>query len=68
MRGTAAPPDRIARVLRCEECWCVSASGAGWFGFVDEEPEDGQGAVVATYCPPCAARVLEAKPRELEYV
>ncbi len=55
-------------MLRCEECWCVSESAVGWFGLVAEEPDEGKGPVVATYCPPCAARVLDAKPRELEYV
>jgi hypothetical protein len=52
----------------CAACWCVSESGRGWFGSIAEDPEAGEGAVVATYCPPCAARELDAKPRDHEYV
>jgi hypothetical protein len=36
-------PWRPASVLRCEECWCVSQSGRGWFAFIAEDPEDGEG-------------------------
>ena len=55
-------------MMRCEECWCVSESGAGWFGYISEDPEQGERPLVATYCPPCAARRFEAQPREREYV
>ena len=55
-------------VVRCEECWCVSDSGTGWFGFVDEEREGGESPLILTYCPPCAARRFDARPRERGYV
>ena len=40
----------------------------GWFGQIAEDPEDGEGAVVCTYCPPCAERVLDARTRVTHYV
>ena len=55
-------------MMRCEECWCVSESGSGWFGLVAEEREDGERPLLVTYCPPCAARRFDARPREREYV
>ena len=55
-------------MLTCEECGCKPESGKGWFGFIAEGPEDGEGPAVCTYCPPCAARELEAEPREPHYV
>ena len=55
-------------MLRCEECWCVSESGTGWYGYISEDPEVGAKPLVVAYCPPCAARRLEAQPREREYV
>ena len=55
-------------VLTCEECGCKPESGKGWFGFIAEGPEDGEGPAVCTHCPPCAARELEAEPREPHYV
>ena len=54
-------------MLRCEECWCVSDSGMFWFGYIAEDPEDGEGPVIAVYCPPCAAKHFDAKPRERDY-
>jgi hypothetical protein len=55
-------------MLTCEECGCKSASGRGWFGYIAEDPEDGEATVVCTYCPPCAQRELDARPREPRYV
>jgi hypothetical protein len=46
----------------------VSESGKGWFGQIAEDPEDGEGPVVCTYCPPCAERVLDARSRVTHYV
>jgi hypothetical protein len=46
----------------------VSDSGQGWFAFIAEDPEDGEGPLVTTYCPPCAKRELDASPRESGYV
>jgi hypothetical protein len=45
-------------MLRCEECGCVSDTAPGWLAFIAEDPEDGEGPEVATYCPPCADREL----------
>ena len=58
----------LRHMLFCVACWCVSESGRGWFGAVAEDPDEEEGAVVATYYPPCAARELDAKPRDHEYV
>ena len=55
-------------MLRCESCWCISHSGRGWFAFITEDLQDDEEPVVVTYCPPCAERELEAKPREPGYV
>jgi hypothetical protein len=52
-----APP-----VLKCEECGCNSESAKDWRGYIAEDPEDGEGPVVVTYCPPCAAREQQAPP------
>jgi len=38
-----------------------------WFGYIAEDPEDGEGPVIAVYCPPCAAKHFDAKPRERDY-
>jgi hypothetical protein len=54
-------------VLTCEECRCVSESGRGWLGYIAEDPEDGEGPLVVTYCPPCAAREQAASTRAHEY-
>lgn len=55
-------------MLVCVECWCVSHTGKGWLAYLAEDPEDGEGPIVGTYCPPCAVLHFEAKkPRELEY-
>jgi hypothetical protein len=54
-------------VLRCEECGCISEAGEGWLAYIAEDPEDGEGPVVCTYCPPCARRVLAARPRMWVY-
>jgi hypothetical protein len=37
--------------------------GHGLVRVLAEDPEDGEGPTVATYCPPCAAREMEASPR-----
>ena len=55
-------------MLTCEECGCKSESGRGWLGYIAEDPEDGEGATVSTYCPPCAQRELDAKQRTRYYV
>ncbi len=55
-------------MLTCEECGCKSASGRGWFGYIAEDPEDGEATVVCTYCPPCEQRELDARSREPRYV
>ena len=48
----------LRAVLRCEECRCFSDIGKGWLAFIAEDPDDGEGPEVATYCPPCADREL----------
>jgi hypothetical protein len=54
-------------VLKCEECGCKTASARGWFAYLAEDPE-GDEPMVRTYCPPCAERELDARPREPLYV
>jgi hypothetical protein len=72
--GRSEPQQRFRRVrnacavLTCEICSCRSESGKGWFGFIAEDPEDGEGSVVCTYCPPCAERELDARPRLPHYI
>ena len=39
-------------VLRSEECRCFSDIGKGWLAFIAEDPDDGEGPEVATYCLP----------------
>lgn len=55
-------------VLTCEECGCKSESGKGWLAYVAEDPEDGEGPAVCTYCPPCAQRELDARSRVRQYL
>ena len=50
-------------VLSCLECDCVSETAPGWVAVVVEDPDGVDAAAIATYCPPCAARVLEFAPR-----
>lgn len=52
-----------ATVLSCIECDCMSETAPGWVAVVVEDPDGDDPAGVATYCPPCAARVLEYAPR-----
>jgi len=51
-------------VLRCEECSCVTEDALGWIATVidDEEELDFEAYVVA-YCPRCAEREFERRPR-----
>jgi hypothetical protein len=55
-------------VLKCEECGCDSETGRGWLAYIAEDPEDGEGPTVCTYCPPCAERELDARPRSGRYL
>jgi hypothetical protein len=55
-------------MLRCEECGCLSDTGKGWLGYIAEDPEDGEGPTICTYCPPCAQRELNAKPGRPGYL
>ena len=48
--------------LRCQECDCISEVGRGWLAYIAEDPEDAEGPAVVIYCPPCAARELDAQP------
>jgi hypothetical protein len=56
-----------AAVLRCEECWCVSDNARGWFAFGADLPADDHSPEVATYCPRCAEKHFDKKPRERDY-
>lgn len=55
--------DPPGTVLACVECGCVSDTGPGWVAVIVEDPDDLDPAGIATYCPPCAARLLEYAPR-----
>jgi hypothetical protein len=55
-------------VLTCEECGCVTGPARGWFAYIAEDPDGDEDPVVCTYCPPCAQRELDARPREPHYV
>lgn len=50
-------------VLSCIECDCVSETAPGWVAVVVEDPDGVEPAGIGTYCPPCAAHVLEYVPR-----
>jgi hypothetical protein len=54
-------------MLCCEECGCLSQTGRGWHGYIAVDPEEQEPPVVITFCPPCAKREFDAKPREREY-
>ena len=49
--------------LSCIECDCVSRTAPGWVAVVVEDPDGVDPAGIASYCPPCAARMLEYAPR-----
>jgi hypothetical protein len=55
--------ERPGVVLSCVECGCTSETAPGWVAVVVEDPDGVDPSAVATYCPPCAARVLEYAPR-----
>jgi hypothetical protein len=55
--------DPPGTVLSCTECECVSRTGPGWVAVIVDDPDDPGPPGIATYCPPCAARVLEYLPR-----
>lgn len=55
-------------MLVCVECCCVSPTAHGWFAYLAEDPDDDEGPIVGTYCPPCAARHFDARPRVHEYI
>ncbi len=58
------PPDLE---LRCVECDCVSATAPGWVAVIVGDPAGLDPPGVATYCPPCAARLLEYSSRNGVY-
>jgi hypothetical protein len=49
--------------LRYTECDCVSDTGPGWVALIAKDPDDEEPSTVVSFCPPCAARVLEYEPR-----
>jgi hypothetical protein len=55
--------DPPGTVLRCTECDCVSEEAPGWVALIIDEPDGLSPPGIASYCPPCAARVLEYMPR-----
>ena len=55
--------EKPGTVLSCIECGCMSETAPGWVAVVVDDPDGVEPSAVATYCPPCAARVLEYAPR-----
>jgi hypothetical protein len=53
--------------LRYTECDCVSDTGPGWVALIAKDPDDEEPSTVVSFCPPCAARVLEYEPRSRGY-
>ena len=53
--------------LRCAECSCSSELGSGWVALIADDPDDAAPATVVSFCPPCAARILEYEPRSRGY-
>jgi hypothetical protein len=48
------------RPLRCEECSRLSHDGVGWRAGIAFDPDDGEPAHVAVYCPDCWDREFGA--------
>lgn len=59
--------ERPGTVLSCIECDCMSDTAPGWVAVVVHDPDGVEAGGIATYCPPCAARVLEYAPRSGVY-
>jgi len=59
--------DPPGTVLRCSECDCSSETAPGWVAVIVEDPDGVDPAGIASYCPPCAARLLEYSPRGAVY-
>lgn len=55
--------DPPGTVLRCVECDCLSETAPGWVAVIVDDPDGVEPSGIATYCPPCAARLLEYSPR-----
>jgi len=52
-------------VLYCVECGCCSGElGRGWVAFCygNSDPDEGDEAGIAVYCPPCAAAEFGYRP------
>jgi hypothetical protein len=45
----------------------VSDNARGWFAFGADLPADDHSPEVATYCPRCAEKHFDKKPRERDY-
>jgi hypothetical protein len=51
------------RVLRCDECGCVSDElGRSWVAFTGEDPDGIEPTSIAIMCPACAAREFDWRP------
>ena len=58
------PERKLAAVVRCQECDCVSEDAREWIAKIvedDEEPETEH--YVVLYCPACAEREFYRRPR-----
>ena len=55
--------DPRGTVLGCVECECQSETAPGWVAVIVDDPDGVEPPGLATYCPPCAARLLEYSPR-----
>ena len=56
-----------AAVLRCGSAGACPVPRRFWLGYIADDPDDDEGPVVAVYCPPCAAKHFDAKPRARDY-
>jgi hypothetical protein len=55
-------------MLTCVECGCRSADGRGWLAFLTHDPDEDPWPEAATYCPPCAHRVVRPVRHAFAYV
>jgi hypothetical protein len=58
------PEREVALLVRCQECHCLSETAVDWIARIvedDEEPE--MEHYVVLYCPRCAEREFDRRPR-----
>jgi hypothetical protein len=65
--GELARLERVRRCCGARNAGAYLQTGAGWCGYIADDPDEDEPPVVATYCPPCAKKHFGAKPRDHDY-